>query len=1132
MEIDRFDFDVFLSYSAKDRLVVRDIALQLKANKIKVWFDEWQLAIGDSIPHKIELGLESSRVLILCMSRNSFDSDWASIESGTFRFRDPLNKGRRFLPLRLDDAVAPGSLRQLLSLDWTPSGREESLPKLIAACKPPPAKALGKRYSAKRAAAGRPTISSDNVLMSAFAIDKNLMHAYCGRFDGALCEWKLGDMSKGPLRIVTQAHAGQVRSVLWDQERNAILTAGSDRAVRLWNAESLVNTRTLLHSEQLSGTAWFDGVIATACQDGSIRLFNADSDECKAVLTGHIGPVMALAGSGHMLVSAGFDKTIRLWSVLSKRCLRVLEGHTETVTAIALSEDGRLLLSGSSDTLVRLWDVASGHCEHYFEGHTAGISAISWNRNQRVFLTSSEDLTVRLWDVEGKNCVKVLDGHLYAAKSLKWSDDGLHAISADASRVLSWKFEPNEVSPPKAKNTPATAQNVEKQIQYTNAKVLLVGESGAGKTGLSRRLAADVFEPSFSTLGAWATQWQLHSGENSEVEREIWLWDFGGQADQRLIHQLYMEDAALAILVFDGQKSDLFESLAQWDRDLSRASNRPFAKLLVAGRIDAGAVRATRADIDSFVKEKGYSEYLETSAKTSVGCGDLRSKVISTIDWTAIPWRSSPTLFKRLKEEIVRMKDEGKLLVRFNELRDTLKIRLGVEESEFTDAQLKAVLSLLSGPGVIVELTFGGWVLLRPELINAYGQAVIQTMRDDAGELGCVSEERVLRGDLVYHDFERIPQDEERFVLLAMQQQLLERGLCLREHVDNCALLVFPSYYKRFRPPLTGHPSVIVSYDFAGVADDIYSTLVVRLSYTKPFVRLKLWQDAADFSTASGALVGIKLTRNRGDLPDKIEVYSGRDTILADKILFIRFVHEHLKTRATRVNRRRHYVCGCGEPMLNLEAAERRRLEGKQSVGCSYCDQRIPLLDELEQQYLTVQTEKRVRGLDEQADTELDNESKERALVGEVISAVALAGQICREKSVSDHGIDMEIEFKDISRRATGELLFLQLKSGDSYLRSTSDGREVFAIRDPRHADYWMRQKVPVMLVIRDSTGVIRWMEIRSYLIEKTAAIKEKRTKGREKSANVPERVNHIVFDGEPFNTTSLLRWRKRLLGQ
>jgi hypothetical protein len=43
-------------------------------------------------------------VLVLCMPAQAFGSDWATLESQTFRFRDPLNKERRFIPLRLDAA--------------------------------------------------------------------------------------------------------------------------------------------------------------------------------------------------------------------------------------------------------------------------------------------------------------------------------------------------------------------------------------------------------------------------------------------------------------------------------------------------------------------------------------------------------------------------------------------------------------------------------------------------------------------------------------------------------------------------------------------------------------------------------------------------------------------------------------------------------------------------------------------------------------------------------------------------------------------------------------------------------------------------------------------------------------------
>lgn len=87
---DNFKYDVFLSHSAKDKKTVREVAKRLKADGLRVWFDEWEIEAGDSILAKIEEGLEHSRVLVLCMSAHAFGSDWAQLEAGTFRFRDPL----------------------------------------------------------------------------------------------------------------------------------------------------------------------------------------------------------------------------------------------------------------------------------------------------------------------------------------------------------------------------------------------------------------------------------------------------------------------------------------------------------------------------------------------------------------------------------------------------------------------------------------------------------------------------------------------------------------------------------------------------------------------------------------------------------------------------------------------------------------------------------------------------------------------------------------------------------------------------------------------------------------------------------------------------------------------------------
>ncbi len=70
-----FDFDVFLSHSAKDKASVCSVAERLRKGGGKVWFDEWVLRPGDSIPAKVEDGLERSRELVRCVSANAFGSD-------------------------------------------------------------------------------------------------------------------------------------------------------------------------------------------------------------------------------------------------------------------------------------------------------------------------------------------------------------------------------------------------------------------------------------------------------------------------------------------------------------------------------------------------------------------------------------------------------------------------------------------------------------------------------------------------------------------------------------------------------------------------------------------------------------------------------------------------------------------------------------------------------------------------------------------------------------------------------------------------------------------------------------------------------------------------------------------------
>ena len=84
-----FQYDVFISHNSKDKVVVRDLAQRLKKDGLRVWFDEWEIKPGDSIPLKIEYGLEQSRTLLLAMSANAFASDWVTLERHTALFPRP-----------------------------------------------------------------------------------------------------------------------------------------------------------------------------------------------------------------------------------------------------------------------------------------------------------------------------------------------------------------------------------------------------------------------------------------------------------------------------------------------------------------------------------------------------------------------------------------------------------------------------------------------------------------------------------------------------------------------------------------------------------------------------------------------------------------------------------------------------------------------------------------------------------------------------------------------------------------------------------------------------------------------------------------------------------------------------------
>src|SRR5262249_2345140 len=153
-------------------------------------------------------------------------------------------------------------------------------------------------------------------------------------------------------------------------------------------------------------------------------------------------------------------------------------------------------------------------------------------------------------------------------------------------------------------------------VHYTNAKVVLVGDSGVGKSGLGLVLSQQPFTVTESTHGRhlWNFDQQEVSLDKRRKEtRETLLWDLAGQPGYRLIHQLHLNEVAVALVVFDAHsETDPFAGVQHWDRALRLAqrvggsSALPLKKFLVAARIDRGGIGVSSERIQSIGQELGF----------------------------------------------------------------------------------------------------------------------------------------------------------------------------------------------------------------------------------------------------------------------------------------------------------------------------------------------------------------------------------------------------------------------------------------------------------------------------------------------------------------------------------------------